>query len=142
VDIVHDLNEFPYPFKDDFADYIYMLHVLEHLENPYKVLVECHRILKNEGVLDIIVPHKNNLSAYDIAHRSYFTEWSLGHLSSKKGDSYSLQKKPLFQEIFRKVKRVIPTPWGYIPGFKIYGTLGVGIRSEIRWKLKKMGSEK
>ena len=32
ADIIHDLNIFPYPFEDDYADGIYLDNVLEHLE--------------------------------------------------------------------------------------------------------------
>ena len=31
VDVVHDLNKFPYPFKDESFDEIKALAVLEHL---------------------------------------------------------------------------------------------------------------
>ncbi|RME81353.1 MAG: class I SAM-dependent methyltransferase [Planctomycetota bacterium] len=57
VDIVHDLNEFPYPFGDNEWDYIECDHVLEHLEDPFRVMKELHRILKPEGILIIRVPH-------------------------------------------------------------------------------------
>ena len=32
VDVVHDLNKKPYPFKDNVATEIYMDNVLEHLD--------------------------------------------------------------------------------------------------------------
>ena len=136
VDIVHDLNVFPYPFGDNSIDFIYMNHVLEHLKEPYDVVVECHRILKSGGSFEIIVPHKNNLSAYDVAHPRLFTERSFCHLNHI-GIS-SLQCKPLFKEIECHVKRLIPTPWGYLNGFNLYkNAVGIGIRSEIRWVLQK-----
>jgi len=136
VDVVHDLNVFPYPFDDNSVGFIYMNHVLEHLKEPYDVVVECHRILKPGGLLEIIVPHKNHLSAYDIAHPRLFTERSLSHLNHS-GVS-SLQCKPLFKEVVCHVKRVIPTPWGYLNGFNLYkNAIGIGIRSEIRWVLQK-----
>lgn len=46
ADKIVNLNKFPYPFKDNFADEIYMNHILEHLDAPTKVLNECHRILR------------------------------------------------------------------------------------------------
>jgi predicted SAM-dependent methyltransferase len=33
VDVAHDFNKFPYPFKDNEFDEIYTSHVLEHLED-------------------------------------------------------------------------------------------------------------
>jgi len=56
-DVVHDLNVFPYPFADNSAALIEMTHVLEHLEKPFKVMKELHRILGPSGRLYIAVPH-------------------------------------------------------------------------------------
>lgn len=56
-EVLHDLNVFPYPFKDNSADIIKMSHILEHLEKPFKVMEELHRVLKPSGQLHIHVPH-------------------------------------------------------------------------------------
>ncbi|MDO8561745.1 MAG: methyltransferase domain-containing protein, partial [bacterium] len=56
-EVLHDLNVFPYPFKDNSADIIKMSHILEHLEKPFKVMEELHRVLKPSGQLHIQVPH-------------------------------------------------------------------------------------
>ena len=37
VDVVHDLDTFPYPFEDDSVDYIFMNYV-EHLGKPYEAV--------------------------------------------------------------------------------------------------------
>ena len=52
-----DLNVLPLPFDDEVADYIYLSHVLEHLTvHPFEFLVDCHRILKKDGVLEVHLP--------------------------------------------------------------------------------------
>ena len=51
-----DLNIFPYPFEDNSIEEIVMVNVLEHLDEPYLVVKECHRILKKGGVLVVEVP--------------------------------------------------------------------------------------
>jgi SAM-dependent methyltransferase len=56
-DIMHDLNKFPYPIKDNEFDLIEARHVLEHLDKPFEVMKEIHRILKPGGKLIIQVPH-------------------------------------------------------------------------------------
>ncbi|MBU0649657.1 class I SAM-dependent methyltransferase [Patescibacteria group bacterium] len=74
VDVVHDLNHIPYPFPDNHADEIHMYHVLEHLDNPIKVIEELHRILKPGGRLYLRVPHFSSLYAWgDITHKRAFT---------------------------------------------------------------------
>ncbi|OGG01669.1 hypothetical protein A2Z33_05505 [Candidatus Gottesmanbacteria bacterium RBG_16_52_11] len=69
VDIVHDLNDIPYPFQKNSVDEIHMYHVLEHLINPVQVLEEIHRILKPGGLLHLRVPHFSSMGAFtDITH--------------------------------------------------------------------------
>ena len=54
---IHDLRK-PLPWKSNNVDIIYSSHTLEHLtkEQGKKILKECHRILKKDGILRIIVP--------------------------------------------------------------------------------------
>lgn len=56
-DVIHNLNEFPYPFPENYFNLIEADHVLEHLENPFEVMKELHRISENEGRIIIRVPH-------------------------------------------------------------------------------------
>jgi len=56
-DVKHDLNVYPYPFKDNTFDLIEAWHVLEHLDKPFNTMRELHRILKPGGKLNIKVPH-------------------------------------------------------------------------------------
>lgn len=64
IDVVHNLMDFPYPFKDEEAEHIIAIDVLEHLDhytNGGKPTViafieECHRILKAGGELFIQTP--------------------------------------------------------------------------------------
>lgn len=44
------------PEADNTVDRIVMSHVLEHLEDPTKVLKECYRVLKPGGAVVIAVP--------------------------------------------------------------------------------------
>lgn len=57
TDVVHDLNVFPYPFPDDHFDLIEADHVLEHLDDVFKVMKELKRISKGGGSLIIKMPH-------------------------------------------------------------------------------------
>jgi len=67
VDIVWNLNKFPYPIKDNTYDEIHAICVLEHLDDMEKCLREWHRILKKDGKLIIKVP-------YDISYACW-TGW-------------------------------------------------------------------
>ena len=56
-DVIHNLNEFPYPFDNEEFDEIYLDHVIEHLDNPLSVLQEIFRISKNGTKVVIRCPH-------------------------------------------------------------------------------------
>ena len=60
-DFVHDLETFPYPFKDNEIEEIKMYHILEHLgqipEIFNNIMTELYRICKNQAIIDIRVPH-------------------------------------------------------------------------------------
>ena len=61
VDIVHDLEEFPYPLEDESCSEVWASHILEHI-NPHKgvfidVMNEVWRIMKKGGEFKIQVPY-------------------------------------------------------------------------------------
>lgn len=56
-DILHDLNKYPYPFKNNTFDLIEIHHVLEHLEDAFMAMKELSRITKKDGIIHITVPH-------------------------------------------------------------------------------------
>ncbi len=56
-DVRHDLNRFPYPFADDSFSRIEADHVLEHLEDPFAVMREIHRVGRDGATVRIRVPH-------------------------------------------------------------------------------------
>ncbi|MDT3696287.1 MAG: methyltransferase domain-containing protein [Ignavibacterium sp.] len=75
--------------KSSEYDFLLSSHVIEHIANPIKALIEWKRILKDDGVLIIVFPHKDgtfdhrrsvttlnhlkedfssNISEYDLTH--------------------------------------------------------------------------
>ena len=74
ADIVHNLNNFPWPFKDNTFDYILANHVIEHLNDIPSVMKELWRISKNGATIRIVVPYFNHFNAYrDPTHVQFFT---------------------------------------------------------------------
>lgn len=55
-DLLLDLNETPWPFGDESFFEIRAYHVFEHLLLWWDAFVECSRILKTNGLLDMRVP--------------------------------------------------------------------------------------
>lgn len=68
-----DLSKFPWPFEDSSADEILMLDFLEHF--PYAktetILLECHRIIKDDGIVVIQVPDAEHLTRALVADGDY-----------------------------------------------------------------------
>lgn len=80
ADVIHDLNNFPYPLEDSSFDEIYLDNTLEHLDDVIRVIEEVHRILKPGGLVKIIVPYFRSLWAYiDPTHKHFFTVESFAY---------------------------------------------------------------
>ena len=47
------------PFKDNTLDYVISSHVIEHFFDPIKTIKEWLRVVKKDGYVFMIVPHKN-----------------------------------------------------------------------------------
>lgn len=74
ADIIHNLNSFPYPLLDSDFDEVYLDNVLEHLDDPMRVMEEVHRICKLGGQVKVIVPYFRSLWAFiDPTHQHFFT---------------------------------------------------------------------
>lgn len=62
VDVVHDVEVLPWPFKGSTFTRIYMSHVMEHLK-PWLVIDimnEMHRVMQPGGVLMMSMPYPNS----------------------------------------------------------------------------------
>jgi SAM-dependent methyltransferase len=99
-DVVHDLNVFPYPFAANSFEEIDASHVLEHLDRPFLVMKELHRILKPGGLLHVWVPHfsrgfthAEHAHGFDVTFPLYFNKGN--KVSGNYGCEYELQKLEL-----------------------------------------------
>tara|TARA_Y100000310_G_C20638952_1_gene792802 strand:- start:1258 stop:1902 length:645 start_codon:yes stop_codon:yes gene_type:complete len=57
ADIVHNLDDYPWPLPDNHFEIIEMDHILEHISDIRQTLKEIDRILINGGQVIIKVPH-------------------------------------------------------------------------------------
>lgn len=73
VDIVCDIENSPLPFEDNTFEYVLCNDVLEHVDVA-KVLKEIHRVLKNDGIVEIRVPHFTSANNFiDPTHKRMFS---------------------------------------------------------------------
>jgi SAM-dependent methyltransferase len=89
ADIIHDLNETPWPFSDNSFDIVIAEHVVEHLDNVIKTVEEVHRILKPGGVWYVEVPHFSSHHHHtDPTHRHAFGARSFDYFVPAAGGVY------------------------------------------------------
>ena len=118
ADIIHNLNQFPYPFEDESIDEVFIDNTLEHLDDVIKVMEEIYRICKPGAKVKVIVPYFRSLWAcIDPTHKTFFTVDSMAyydpnHIICQRYD-YTLarfkQDKVIFNETLKSgfLKRII-----------------------------------
>jgi len=101
ADIKHDLNKYPYPFKNNSVDYILASHILEHLKEPMEFFKELQRILKENGRAKIIVPHCDaSGGAYGaMDHRNHYHEGAIETITGIQISSFSKEPFKLIKTI-------------------------------------------
>lgn len=80
VDVVHDLDVFPWPFGDGEFTRVLATDIYEHVEHPLEFVAECWRVLAVRGLLFIHTAYwKNPLAFTDPTHRRFLTEDSFNY---------------------------------------------------------------
>ena len=83
-DVVHDLDQTPWPFPDGRFEEVWAYDVLEHLDDLIAVLEEVHRICRPGAVLKATVPHFSCSNAFtDPTHRHYFGRFSFDYFTGE-----------------------------------------------------------
>lgn len=79
VDKVHDLD-CGIPLPNDSCDIVRAHDAIEHLHSPGQTMSEIWRVLKDEGLVDILVPSTDGRGAFqDGTHVSFWNENSFGY---------------------------------------------------------------
>lgn len=90
ADVVHDLDEHPYPFENDSFDQILMQDVIEHVAEPVKLMEELHRIARPGAHIQLRTPHFSSVLAYgDPTHRHYFSRIGIESLAQPRFEHYT-----------------------------------------------------
>lgn len=99
-----------HPFEDGFFSAITMIEVIEHLADPADAIRECHRLLRDGGVLVVQTANMAGLQArlrgeryayFMPGHLSYFTRRNLTDLLVRSG--------------FSRVVAYLPVEFGLVP---------------------------
>lgn len=80
-DVVHNLDERPWPFPDNRFDEVLAYDVVEHLQDVLASMEEIHRVCRPGAIVRITVPHFSCANAFtDITHKHFFTQASFDPL--------------------------------------------------------------
>ncbi len=123
ADVVHDLDDVPYPFEADRFDEVIARHVLEHVEAPLEVLAELHRVTRPGGIVTIVTPHFSSSTSWaDPTHRHHFTSRSFDYLTASGPWNYYVEDVRYAVAQRRLTLAMVSGPRGrVVPVWKLLG---------------------
>ncbi|OGM05629.1 hypothetical protein A2125_00445 [Candidatus Woesebacteria bacterium GWB1_43_5] len=75
VDLIWDLEKFPWPFPDDSIDEVVCNHYIEHTKNIIAFMDEVYRVLRSGATATIRAPYYNSMRAWqDPTHTRVISE--------------------------------------------------------------------
>jgi len=109
VDVVWDLNKYPWPFKNDTFKEVFADNVLEHLDSIVKPLEEIYRISKKKAKIKIIVPFSPSVWSFaDPTHKQFYTYFTFNYFRTNDALNYYsparfviLKRKIIFNKYFK-----------------------------------------
>jgi len=109
VDIVHDLDQFPWPLADHQFSNIHANHFLEHAGHILETLAEIHRISIPGARLFVRVPHYASDNFHtDLTHKVAFGYRSFDHFSVNGKTLYDFYAPFKFEILHRRIKFMSP----------------------------------
>jgi len=90
ADLVHDLDNVPYPIADASFDQIILQDVIEHVDKPYEIMAELHRLARPGARIQMRTPHFSSVLAYsDATHRHHFSALGVRALAEPRFSHYT-----------------------------------------------------
>ena len=107
---IHNAENFPYPYENDFFDVVYSKSFIEHFYYTDKILEEIYRIVKPGGKIITLTPswkHMYKIFYDSCTHRTAFTKKSINDLHLMIG----------FKNVKTDYFKQIPSTWNnnFIP---------------------------
>jgi len=87
ADVIHSLDDVPYPFADNEFDVVIGNQVIEHVEDVLAVMAELYRITRPGGIIRLDTPHYSDIASYtDPTHKHHLTTESFAYFTGKRPD--------------------------------------------------------
>lgn len=121
IDVVHNLDSYPWPWSDASAEEIVARDLLEHLGDFMSAMEELHRILKPGGIARVKVPYWNSWCRQaDPTHRRGFHELTFRFFDPE--SEYCRERHYYSKARFRILDEVFVlapfTPYFRVPGVR------------------------
>lgn len=105
VDVVHDLDVFPWPLPDGAAGEVRAFDVFEHVNDPLGFMAECWRVMAVGAELLIHTAHWQTENSYtDPTHKRFCTERTFDYWCA--GTDYYARYGPMYARgcVFEKIE--------------------------------------
>ncbi len=82
ADVIGNIDSGALPFRDNSFDKVWVVHVIEHVENVVSTIEELHRLTRAGGVIVIETPHYTDFSSFcDPTHRWHLNSFSFRYFT-------------------------------------------------------------
>lgn len=115
ADVLADLDQFPYPFRDSSFDEVRAVHVIEHVADVIRTMEEFHRLARPAGRVFLATPHYTDFSSFcDPTHRWHLNSYSFRYFGEDNA-GFGYYSPVRFREISVRLKLL--SLWRYL-GFE------------------------
>lgn len=137
IDQQLDISKVPMPFADNSVDRVLCSHVLEHILDWEKVVIDVYRMLKPGGVFELRVPYGFAPRAW---HRAYFDKRTMDLFTAKNREEVSSNDTVLdFEMLSVRISRRFPIRYHLKKYLRLNmpHDFAIGRPWEICWMLRK-----
>ena len=105
ADIEHDLETYPWPFRDNVVDEVFCSHFIEHVSDMAAFMNELWRVMKPGGTLKFIAPYYTSVRAsQDPTHKRFISEQTFYYFDKEWRETNRLGHYPISCDF--KIERV------------------------------------
>jgi len=120
IDVVHDLDKYPWPFPNNHFDEVYGQDVIEHVRALFKAMKEIRRICRHGSLVRLIVPYWHSSAAFYPNHNYFFNIDSMKFFTEENRDydshfGFKLEKIKLIPSKIGWLIPPIPLPRSLFP---------------------------
>jgi predicted SAM-dependent methyltransferase len=113
ADIVHDLNQYPWPVKDGEVEEAFCSHVVEHVGDLIAFMNEVHRVLAKDALIRIVHPYCKSQRAFqDPTHVRFIPEATWSYFNAQWREANRLDHYPIDCDFeITSISAVFADPW-------------------------------